>query len=731
MRRLQSVRLHWWLGRRLLRAPGQRWALSALALTSTLSALLILGLSAVPDVLHDRQDAEAARTVTDTGKSTGVAALTSTWDWRGEQPIHLLRIGVEAESMANAAHLPGVPQPPMPDEVWLSPQLAQDLARDPVLRKAFPQRVVGTIDESVLPTSQDRVAYVGVDPKSLTERGIHATQSIGADAAEFQTSSRTLILLGGATLALFVGVPLAAVFVAAFGLLAQPRQRQVRLLEALGAKPRRARVLVCADGIVAGLLGTAVAWLLFETLSRAITHIPFTPAQWTAGHPDIKFTGALLSLLTPLAAAVWAAWSLDARVTNGRLLSRRAGPHLSTIPLPPLFAAIGLIAVLASARVRADSSPLATAAVVTAVALSALSAPATIAWAQRAIGMALLRSTRLNATTLIAGARLARVTPRGSRTASMLVPAFVVALAVAPVIGQVAPRDTATEELNQRTGRVVAFMSPVPDAGTQERIRNLPGVLAVSGPHTNLEKQSQYSFACSDFKRLLARDVCTIGARASALDLPPDLSASFPYTGAWTFLASDVTPSQPRRQATSTDPSAPLIVILRDSNSYWTAAAMARGIDPALDTEANTGGLVGGAQQTYLAMQEWLKAGLALLLLAAGVLMALGAFTDVRERDRLRRALTALGASAQDTSGTVRSELLVRSGVILTNATIVGSAVAVAAQGWGNTQTIGASWVASCFLLLLVALTAGTFIPLLALRGGSRNHAAEDAYVHG
>ena len=408
MRRLQSVRLHWWLGRRLLRAPGQRWALSALALTSTLSALLILGLSAVPDVLHDRQDAEAARTVTDTGKSTGVAALTSTWDWRGEQPIHLLRIGVEAESMANAAHLPGVPQPPMPDEVWLSPQLAQDLARDPVLRKAFPQRVVGTIDESVLPTSQDRVAYVGVDPKSLTERGIHATQSIGADAAEFQTSSRTLILLGGATLALFVGVPLAAVFVAAFGLLAQPRQRQVRLLEALGAKPRRARVLVCADGIVAGLLGTAVAWLLFETLSRAITHIPFTPAQWTAGHPDIKFTGALLSLLTPLAAAVWAAWRLDARVTNGRLLSRRAGPHLSTIPLPPLFAAIGLIAVLASARVRADSSPLATAAVVTAVALSALSAPATIAWAQRAIGMALLRSTRLNATTLIAGARLAR-----------------------------------------------------------------------------------------------------------------------------------------------------------------------------------------------------------------------------------------------------------------------------------------------------------------------------------
>jgi hypothetical protein len=529
MRRLQSVRLHWWLGRRLLRAPGQRWALSALALTSTLSALLILGLSAVPDVLHDRQDAEAARTVTDTGKSTGVAALTSTWDWRGEQPIHLLRIGVEAESMANAAHLPGVPQPPMPDEVWLSPQLAQDLARDPVLRKAFPQRVVGTIDESVLPTSQDRVAYVGVDPKSLTERGIHATQSIGADAAEFQTSSRTLLLLGGATLALFVGVPLAAVFVAAFGLLAQPRQRQVRLLEALGAKPRRARVLVCADGIVAGLLGTAVAWLLFETLSRAITHIPFTPAQWTAGHPDIKFTGALLSLLTPLAAAVWAAWRLDARVTNGRLLSRRAGPHLSTIPLPPLFAAIGLIAVLASARVRADSSPLATAAVVTAVALSALSAPATIAWAQRAIGMALLRSTRLNATTLIAGARLARVTPRGSRTASMLVPAFVVALAVAPVIGQVAPRDTATEELNQRTGRVVAFMSPVPDAGTQERIRNLPGVLAVSGPHTNLEKQSQYSFACSDFKRLLARDVCTIGARASALDLPPDLSASFPY----------------------------------------------------------------------------------------------------------------------------------------------------------------------------------------------------------
>lgn len=398
MTRLQSVRLHWWLGRRLLRAPGQRWALAALALTSTLSALLILGLTAAPNVLDDQQASEAARTVTETGKRTGVTAYASIWDWRDEHSIYLLRIGVEAENFADAAHLPGVPRPPMLDEIWLSPQLAQDLARDPVLRRAFPQHVVGAIDESVLPTSQDRVAYIGVDPKALTQRGIRATQSIGTEPSEGQTSSRMLVLLGGATLALFVVVPLAAVSIAAFGLLAQPRQRQLRLLEALGATPRRARVLVSADGIVAGLLGTAVAWLLFETLSRAVTHVPFTPARWTAGQPDIQVTGALLSLLAPLAAATWAAWRLKDRTTPDQVRPRRAaGRHPSIVPLPLLFAAIALVAVLATSGVRADSSPLASAAVAAAVSLSALSAPAAITWGQQAIGLALLRSARLSA----------------------------------------------------------------------------------------------------------------------------------------------------------------------------------------------------------------------------------------------------------------------------------------------------------------------------------------------
>ena len=730
MTRLQSVRLHWWLGRRLLRAPGQRWALAALALTSTLSALLILGLTAAPNVLDDQQASEAARTVTETGKRTGVTAYASIWDWRDEHSIYLLRIGVEAENVADAAHLPGVPRPPMLDEIWLSPQLAQDLARDPVLRRAFPQHVVGAIDESVLPTSQDRVAYIGVDPKALTQRGIRATQSIGTEPSESQTSSRMLVLLGGATLALFVVVPLAAVSIAAFGLLAQPRQRQVRLLEALGATPRRARVLVSADGIVAGLLGTAVAWLLFETLSRAVTHVPFTPARWTAGQPDIQVTGALLSLLAPLAAATWAAWRLKDRTTPDQVRPRRAaGRHPSIVPLPLLFAAVALVAVLATSGVRADSSPLASAAVAAAVSLSALSAPAAITWGQQAIGLALLRSTRLSATALVAGARLARVKPKGSRTASMLVPAFVLALAVAPLIAQAAPRDTATEELNRRAGRVVAFMSPVPDSGTQERIRNLPGVLAASAPNTG--RQLRYLFACPDFKRLLALETYSIGALATPMELSPEVSAGFPYLGDWTFLATDTTNSPPVQQRTSADPSAPLIVMLEDPDSYWSVAAMARGLDPGLDTEANIGGLIGGAQQTYRTMQEWLKAGLALLLLAAGVLMALGAFTDVRERARIRRALTALGASAQDTSRTVRSELLVRSAVILATATIVGSAVAAAARGWGNTQSIGASWVAGCFGLLLIALALGTFIPLLAIRGRSPNHAAEDAYVHG
>ena len=208
------MRVQWWLGRRLLRAQGQRWALAAVALTSLLSGLLLLGLTSVPNVSADRDRAEAARTIVDSVSATGVHATASTWDWQGTQTIHLIRIGIEPKHSNSAATLPGVPRPPRPGEIWMSPQLVADIEDKADLGRAFPQHRAGTIAAVALPTARDRVAYIGVEPASLSGLSQAAGQSIGADAVEFRTGSGAVVFLAAATLLLFVGIPLGALFVA-------------------------------------------------------------------------------------------------------------------------------------------------------------------------------------------------------------------------------------------------------------------------------------------------------------------------------------------------------------------------------------------------------------------------------------------------------------------------------------------------------------------------------------
>ena len=97
---------------------------------------------------------------------------------------------------------------------------------------------------------------------------------------------------------------------------------------------------------------------------------------------------------------------------------------------------------------------------------------------------------------------------------AMLLPALLLALAVAPLLSQMAPRDSLTAETNQRLGRVVALVSPVPDPSAREHIRALPGVLAVSAPSEG--PNPRYRFDCQAFKTLLAQRPCD-----QPLDLPP------------------------------------------------------------------------------------------------------------------------------------------------------------------------------------------------------------------
>lgn len=715
---MNRVRVQWWLGRRLLRAPSQRIGLLTVFLVSVLAGLLLVSLCAVPGTLAAARHAEADRTVVNTGSPTGVAASTAIWDWRDEQSVTTVRVGFQGASEAPRVRLPGVPYLPQNGTVWLSPQLMTDIRTDPDLERAFAGRVAGLISEDALTSSQERLAYVGVPVDRLTASGVPLTSAFGAQEPETRGTPLTTSALVLLTVLLFLGVPISALFVGTYGALMATRSRQIALLRSLGLTPARAQVTASADGVLVGLVGATLSWVCFEVLTSVLTSLPFTPAQWTAGRPSITPLGAVLSLMTPLLAAGWAARrsvsSPTSRRSNVRVQTRLKADHLWVAVL-----AASVVAVLASSLLRVDQSPWATAIVVSALTLLVVSAPKAVMALQRQMGRRLLRRGN-NGSALIVGARLARTVPNGARTMAMLLPALLLALAVAPLLSQMAPRDSLTAETNQRLGRVVALVSPVPDPSAREHIRALPGVLAVSAPSEG--PNPRYRFDCQAFKTLLAQRPCDQPLDASQMN--GDLSAGWPYLGSWTFTTDPTT-----RPATDPDQEVPAIVLMRNTDTYWQAVAAIQGLDPLLSVSGNIGGLIGGPDQQYRLLQRWLEVGVALMLITGGGLLVLGVTTDVSESMRLRRGLSALGATPRTLSRHVGGEVLARSLVVLGLAVTSGLAVVVASHGWSNTDTVALPWAAAALATLATSLMASTgAAALLAARPQIAEHSAADAY---
>jgi len=203
-----------------------------------------------------------------------------------------------------------------------------------------------------------------------------------------------------------------------------------------------------------------------------------------------------------------------------------------------------------------------------------------------------------------------------------------------------------------------------------------------------------------------------------------DLSAGWPYLGSWTFTTDPTT-----RPATDPDQEVPAIVLMRNTDTYWQAVAAIQGLDPLLSVSGNIGGLIGGPDQQYRLLQRWLEVGVALMLITGGGLLVLGVTTDVSESMRLRRGLSALGATPRTLSRHVGGEVLARSLVVLGLAVTSGLAVVVASHGWSNTDTVALPWAAAALATLATSLMASTgAAALLAARPQIAEHSAADAY---
>lgn len=321
-----------------------------------------------------------------------------------------------------------------------------------------------------------------------------------------------------------------------------------------------------------------------------------------------------------------------------------------------------------------------------------------------------------SAADVVAAARLTRHRDvRAGRSVSLISAIVVLAVSVSPAVAQVAPSDTATADLNKRSGRVVVVMSPVPSGAELDELRRVPGVLNLTAPVKDGDTR-RYDLTCAQVRLLLIRDWCAPGTQTSIGDLDQAQSAAWPFTkNSW--LIAELTPQQAKRSVTSQPPGTSaghVIGMVSDPDAYWRLVSVARALDPRASVQANVGGLSGGSNQTYLRMQEWLRAGLLLLLITLGAVTLLAAAHDVRDRVRLRWALHAIGAGRGPFLAALRRELLIRSTALLVACALATATTAHAATGWASADPFPRGWLALIYGSLVAIALLATLVPLLA-----------------
>jgi hypothetical protein len=198
--------------------------------------------------------------------------------------------------------IPGVPRRPPLDTWYVSPELAERVEEDPVLRARFPrpQRIR---DEGVA-NADELVAYRFVSPHVELREDLSAR----TDEAFYLADPRDLSSLSmvRAALALFV-IPIVGLLLAAVAPAAPAIDSRLRILDALGASRSFQRTVVGASAVLSAAPGAAIATLAWWALSRRLTTVPLVGREVLRGDLAISGVQAAAAAVVVVAMAVIAA----------------------------------------------------------------------------------------------------------------------------------------------------------------------------------------------------------------------------------------------------------------------------------------------------------------------------------------------------------------------------------------------------------------------------------------
>ena len=326
--------------------------------------------------------------------------------------VFLAPLTADAQFPADAPVPPGLSRLPARGEAFVSPALADLLARTPADELA-PRigTVVGTIGPEGLRSPQELIAVIGADPAQLGGLA-PPIASFRTDPASHNLPPVALLILVLAVVGALVPV---AVFVAtATRLAATRREQRLAALRLIGATPTQVARLAVVEALLYTGIGAPAGILVFLLTRPLVAQIPLDGGTWWPETIAPPLAEALALMIVVQVVGALAALAGMRRLALSPLgVQRRVTPpRPSVLRLVPTFA--GMVTLLVSLNIFRNSTgeigPLA----IVGASFAAIIIGIVFAgpWLTALVGSVLGRIAR-GPSALLAGRRLAD-DPRGS-----------------------------------------------------------------------------------------------------------------------------------------------------------------------------------------------------------------------------------------------------------------------------------------------------------------------------
>lgn len=684
------------------RNSSDRAALAWLLVLSAVASLVVVAIGMSSSVSTHQAQVSAATTISSSTHPTGLRAVETDINWKDR--FRIRKIVVAATGTTSHSLPPGFAHAPPVGSLWVSPGLLREAARDPDLSAMVPSRA-HILRPASVPAPDTMLLYDFERPNVLEAMGVPARVSFGVPVADSGRNLVSVAMVWAAVL-LFAVLPCLILLYGAGASLVARRAGRFGALKLLGVTRLSTGATMGIDGLLATLIGSLFGCALAVVLSRVAHSIPGTPASWwpwQANFPYWAAAGALVVTSGTVALAItWSSPRADRDALPPRLPS-------SLVKLGPAAAGVALLA--CSTGWKVDGSVKNLTVVTAATVCTVWGVPLAIPVLVRRIGQLIRRGNQ--PTARLAGARLEHGSAATRRAGTLIAAAVLLGAAITPLVAQAAPKDASTGDVNRQLGRVVVIADGIAPGTSIARVATPSTQVAVG---TQAHGQFHLVLPCVSIRRL-AGGVATCSSRSQSLSAISDAGWQVEQA---IGLPTTVRVGRPNLHIANFKPdqdplSFQAIAICATPSAAWRAAATLSALPGAAGATVSFGGLIGGPDQPFVAMQRWLRDALGALIVASIVALVLGLAEDGRARRVTDASLVVLGASEQTIMVAHRREVVVRAGAICAVTAVAAFVMFQVAASWTGSDPPPPAWSATLFAGLLVAFVTSVLLaPMMA-----------------